>query len=82
MRIKQFLETSENAVKTQIWIAIGTYVLIAIANKRLQLDRHSLYEILQIPSLTLFEQVPIHQLLTPPPSSSGADFEPIQLVLL
>ncbi|CAN5918930.1 IS4 family transposase [soil metagenome] len=82
LRIKTFLGTSENAVKTQIWIAIGTYVLIAIAKKRLQLDRHSLYEILQILSLTLFEQVPLHQLLTPPPSDSDPDFEPIQLVLL
>ena len=82
LRIKKFLGTSENAVKTQIWIAIGTYVLIAIAKKRLQLDRHSLYEILQILSLALFEQVPIHQLLTPPPNDSGPDFEPIQLVLL
>ena len=82
LRIQKFLGTSENAVKTQIWIAVGTYVLIAIAKKRLQLDRHSLYEILQILSLTLFEQVPIHQLLTPPPSSSDADFEPIQLVHL
>ena len=82
LRIKKFLGTSENAVKTQIWIAIGTYVLIAIAKKRLQLDRHSLYEILQILSLTLFEQVPLHQLLTPPPRDSDPDFEPIQLVLL
>ena len=82
LRIKNFLGTSENAVKTQIWIAIGTYVLIAIAKKRLQLERHSLYEILQILSLALFEQVPIHQLLTPPPCDSGSDFEPIQLVLL
>ena len=82
LRIKKFLGTSENAVKTQIWIAIGTYVLIAIAKKRLQLDRHSLYEILQILSLTLFEQVPLHQLLTPPARDSDPDFEPIQLVLL
>ncbi len=78
----KFLGTSENAVKTQIWIAICTYVLIAIAKKRLQLDRHSLYEILQILSLALFEQVPIHQLLTPPASDADPDFEPIQLALL
>ena len=82
LRIKKFLGTSENAVKTQIWIAICTYVLIAIAKKRLQLDRHSLYEILQILSLALFEQVPIPQLLTPPASDSDPDFEPIQLALL
>ena len=82
LRIKKFLGTSENAVKTQLWIAICTYVLIAIAKKRLQLDRHSLYEILQILSLALFEQVPIPQLLTPPASDSDPDFEPIQLALL
>jgi len=82
LRIKKFFGTSENAVKTQIWIAVGTYVLIAIAKKRLQLDRHSLYEILQILSLALFEQVPIHQLLTPSPNDSDPDFEPIQLALL
>ena len=82
LRIKKFLGTSENAVKTQIRIAIGTYVLIAIAKKRLQLDQQSLYEILQILSLTLFEQVPLHQLLTPPPRDSAPDFEPVQLVLL
>jgi len=82
LRIKKFFGTSENAVKTQIWIAIGTYVLMAIAKKRLRLERHSLYEILQILSLTLFEQVPIQQLLTPPPRDSDRDFEPIQLVLL
>ncbi len=82
LRIKTFLGTSENAVKTQIWIAICTYALIAIAKKRLQLDRQSLYEILQILSLALFEQVPIHQLLTPPSSDSDPDFEPIQLALL
>ena len=82
LRIKKFFGTSENAVKTQIWIAIGTYVLMAIAKKRLPLDRHSLYEILQILSLTIFEQVPLHQLLTPPPRHSDSDLEPIQLVLL
>ena len=55
LRIKAFLGTTENAVKTQIWIAICTYVLIAIVKKRLKLP-HSLYEILQILSLTMFEQ--------------------------
>jgi hypothetical protein len=58
LRIKAFLGTSENAVKTQIWIAVCTYVLIAIAKKRLHLDHHSLYEILQILSLTMFETNP------------------------
>ena len=82
LRIKVFFGTSENAVKTQIWIAISTYVLIAIAKKRLHLDHHSLYEILQILSLSMFETIPINQLLTPPSSDSDADFEPNQLVLL
>ena len=55
LRIKVFFGTSENAVKTQIWIAISTYLLIAIAKKRLHLEQHSLYEILQILSLSIFE---------------------------
>ena len=54
--------TSENAVKTQIWIAVSVYVLVAIVRKRLELDA-SLYQILQILSLTLFEKVPILQAL-------------------
>ena len=82
MRIKAFLGTSENAVKTQIWIAVCTYVLIAIAKKRLHLEHHSLYEILQILSLTMFEQTPINQLLTPPSTNSDADSEHKQLSLL
>lgn len=57
LRIKVFFGTSENAVKTQIWIAISTYLLIAIAKKRLHLDHHSLYEILQILSLSMFETI-------------------------
>jgi hypothetical protein len=81
LRIKAFLGTSENAVKTQIWIAICTYVLIAIIKKRLHLP-HSLYEILQILSLTMFETTPINQLLTPPSTDSDTDFESQQLVLL
>ena len=58
LRIKSFFGTSENAVKTQIWIAISVYVLVAIVRKRLGLQA-SLYQILQILSLTLFEKVPI-----------------------
>jgi hypothetical protein len=81
LRIKAFLGTSENAVKTQIWIAVCTYVLIAIVKKRLHLP-HSLYEILQILSLTMFETTPINQLLTPPLRDSESDFEPQQLALL
>ena len=81
LRIKAFLGTSENAVKTQIWIAVCTYVLIAIIKKRLHLP-HSRYEILQILSLTMFETTPINQLLTQPPTNSDASSEPQQLVLL
>ena len=63
LRIKAFFGTTENAVKTQIWIAVSVYVLIAIVKKRLNLSA-SLYELLQILSLTLFERDPIIQLLT------------------
>jgi hypothetical protein len=62
LRIKAFFGTTENAVKTQIWIAISVYVLVAIIKKRLNLSA-SLYELLQILSLTLFERVPLIQLL-------------------
>src|SRR5712664_3121818 len=60
LRIKAFYGTSENAVKTQIWIAVSIYVLVAIVRKRLALEA-SLHEILQVLSLSLFEQVPILQ---------------------
>ena len=63
LRIKKFFGTSENAVKTQIWIAISTYVLVAIMKKRLKIDL-TLYTILQILSITLFEKKPIYQVLT------------------
>jgi len=82
LRIKAFFGTSENAVKTQIWIATCTYVLIAIAKNRLHLERHSLYEILQILSLTMFETTSINQLLTPSSTDSDPGFEQIQLNLL
>lgn len=62
-RIKTFFGTSENAVKTQVWIAIAVYVLVAIVKKRLNLQT-SLYTILQTLSLTLFEKTPLDQLLT------------------
>ena len=62
MRIKSFYGISENAVKTQIWIAISVYVLVAIIKKRLDL-KTELYTILQILSLTLFEKIPLKQLL-------------------
>jgi hypothetical protein len=63
LRIKAFFGTSENAVKTQVWIAISVYVLVAIVKKELGLDR-SLYEILQVLSVTLFEKTPISQALS------------------
>jgi hypothetical protein len=62
LRIKAFFGTSENAVKTQIWIAISVYVLVAVVKKRLHIEA-SLYEMLQILSLTTFEKIPINQLL-------------------
>jgi hypothetical protein len=62
LRIKVFYGTTENAVKTQIWIAVSVYVLVAIIRKRLNLSA-SLYEILQILSLTMFERIPLDQLL-------------------
>lgn len=62
LRIKRFYGTSENAVKTQIWIAVSVYVLVAIVRKRLNLDA-SLYTLLQILSVTLFEKIPLQQAL-------------------
>ena len=62
LRIKAFFGTNENAVKTQIWIAISVYVLVAIIKKRLGVEA-SLYTILQILSLMLFEKTPVDQLL-------------------
>jgi IS4 transposase len=61
LRIKKFYGTSENALKTQIWIAISVYVLVAIVKKRLHLDG-SLYRILQILSVTLFEKTLFYRL--------------------
>ncbi len=68
LRIKAFYGTSENAVKAQIWIAISIYILVAIVKKRLKIER-SLYTILQILSVSLFEKTPILQVL------STADYE-------
>jgi hypothetical protein len=62
-RIKRFYGTSENAVKSQIWIAVSVYVLVAIVKKRLNLDA-SLYTLLQILSVTLFEKMLIYQAIT------------------
>lgn len=80
LRIKAFFGTSENAVKTQIWIAISVYVLVAILKKRLQIE-HSLYTILQLLSLTLFEKVPLQQLLTMTSYRIRNDYQHIQLNL-
>jgi len=63
LRIKKFFGTSENAVKTQIWIALSVYVMVAIIKKRLNLDC-SLYKIIQVFDQTLFEKVPVLQLFT------------------
>ena len=63
LKIKSFFGISENAVKTQIWIAISVYVLVAIMKKNLRLE-HSLYTILQILSVTIFEKMPIFQVFT------------------
>jgi hypothetical protein len=70
LRIKAFFGTSENAVKTQIWIAVSVYVLVAIIRKRLRLEA-SLYQILQILSVTLFEKTHILQAL----QASSSDLE-------
>jgi hypothetical protein len=70
LRIKAFYGTSENAVKTQIWIAVSVYVLVAVIRKRLML-RISLYQILQILSVTLFEKTPILQALQPSDSQEN-----------
>jgi Transposase DDE domain/Domain of unknown function (DUF4372) len=81
LRIKTFYGTSENAVKTQIWIAVCTYVMIAIAKKRLHLPNR-LHEILQILSLNMFETISINQLLTPSETEETSEIEPDQLSLL
>ena len=62
LRIKSFFGTSSNAVKTQIWIAIGVYVLVAIVKKELKLSQ-SLHSILQVLSVSVFDKVPLNELL-------------------
>lgn len=74
------LGTSENAVKSEIWIAVSVYVLVAILKKRLKLSA-SLYEILQILSLTMFERTPLNQLFAHIPPSSAVLENPNQLIL-
>ena len=80
LRIKAFFRTSQNAVKTQIWIAVSVYVLVAIVRKRLSLDA-SLYQILQILSLTLFEKTPILQALQASDSQEELPASDNQLIL-
>ena len=80
LRIKAFYGTSENAVKTQIWIAVSVYVLVAIIRKRLGLDL-SLYQILQVLSVTLFKKTPLLQALQPPDSGSDLLDAGKQLIL-
>ena len=69
LKIKSFWSQSENAVKTQVWIAVSVYVLVAIAKKRFML-KQSLYEILQILSISIFERMSINQLFRKRPSNT------------
>jgi hypothetical protein len=80
LRIKAFFGTNESAVKTQIWIAISVYVLVAIVKKRLGVEA-SLYTILQILSLTLFEKTPLDQLLNDTALQNFDSENPTQLNL-
>jgi hypothetical protein len=80
LRIKAFFGTSENAVKTQIWIAVSVYVLVAIVRKQLGLEV-SLYQILQILSVTLFEKTPILQALQASDSQDELSVNANQLIL-
>lgn len=81
LRIKRFFGTSENAVKTQVWIAVAVYVLVAIIRKRLDLE-FSLHSMLQILSVTPFEKVPLFQLLTDMAPAEKSPTNPNQLILL
>jgi len=81
LRIKRFFGTSENAVNSQVWIAVATYVLVAIARKRLNLDL-SLHSMLQILSVTPFEKVPLHQLFTDQGPMPQPPTDANQLILL
>ena len=80
LRIKAFYGTTPNAVQTQIWIAVCVYVLVAIVKKELRLEG-SMYQILQILSISLFEKVPIQQALTSIVSQNEKASRPNQLVL-
>ena len=80
LRIKVFLGTTENAVKTQVWIAVCVYVLVAIAKKRLQVP-HTMYTMLQVLSLTLFEREALRDVLLGPAPEHEATGGPEQLLL-
>jgi chromate transport protein ChrA len=80
LRIKAFYGTTENAVKTQIWIAISVYVLVAIVKKTMKLDQ-SLYTILQILTVTLFEKTPINRALAKTTYTNENYYFPNQLKL-
>ena len=80
LRIKTFYGTSENAVKAQIWIAVSVYVLVAIMKKRLKIEA-SLYTILQVLSVTIFERMPLLQALTDTDYRSKTDENDNQLFL-
>lgn len=81
LRIKRFFGTSENAVKSQVWIAVATYVLVAIVRKRLKLDL-SLHTMLQVLSVTPFEKIPLFQLFSAVEDDSKMTGEANQLILL
>lgn len=80
LRIKRFLGTSENAVKAQIWCAISTYVLIAIIKKELSLET-SLYKMLQILSISVFEKMELKSVLSLTADRSGSELQNLQLSL-
>ncbi len=77
LHIKSFFGVSENAVKTQIWVAISTYALIAIVKKQMHLE-HSLHEILRVLNLNMFETTPISALLVPALDNTEPPTEPTQ----
>ena len=81
LRIKRFFGTSENAVKTQVWIAVATYVLVAIVKKRLDL-KMSLHSMLQILSVTPFEKIPLLQILAEEPDMQKTADSDTQLIFL
>ena len=80
LRIKTFYGTSENAVKAQIWIAVSVYLLVAIMKKRLKIEA-SLYTILQVLSVTIFERMPLLQALTKEDYTTETNTESNQLLL-